>query len=555
MLQLCSGRYEREGADRRWVAAGTDLEVHALYDGDELVAWETVLTIEGDYGLLRPPRDRLPRRAHAAHARRTNVRGGRARRPAASRSSSSRPASTTTGCRPATATRPTSPAPSACRTDAQASWWGGRGIGTVPHGLIAACGGDTVEAARRFADRYYPDVNVVAAGRLGQRLRRHLAGLRPRPGRAAVGRAARHGRDDGRPLALGRRWDASGPTASRRELVRAVRARARRRGLHARADRRQRRLRRRAHPRASRRPACPADAYGVGSSLLRGNTDFTADVVMRRRPAVRQGRPGAIAQPAPRARRREARPRAGPRPVMERARPRRAIIVVDMLNGFCRRGKLRSPRSSSVVAGACATTSRARRDRRAAHLPRRHPSPRRSRVRRCSRRTAWRARARTRSSPSCGSSPERGTGAAQAHASRASTAPSWRAILARLRPDVVEVVGVCTDICVLHTVADLRDRGLRGASCTRTSWRPTTRRATTASESTASRSPTSGTCWAPAWSPRASRAPPRQGARLVWPLDEVDEVLRRLAHRRRGVDARGVLAHWALAWSPFCSAK
>ena len=42
-------------------------------------------------------------------------------------------------------------------TDAQASWWGGKGIGTVPHGLIAACGGDTVEAARRFADMYYPE--------------------------------------------------------------------------------------------------------------------------------------------------------------------------------------------------------------------------------------------------------------------------------------------------------------------------------------------------------------------------------------------------------------
>jgi nicotinamidase/pyrazinamidase len=31
-------------------------------------------------------------------------------------------------------------------------------------------------------------------------------------------------------------------------------------------------------------------------------------------------------------------------------------------------------------------------------------------------------------------------------------------LLERLRPDVVEVVGVCTDICVLHTVADLRNR-------------------------------------------------------------------------------------------------
>ena len=29
-------------------------------------------------------------------------------------------------------------------TDAQASWWGSEGIGTVPHALIAAYGGDTV---------------------------------------------------------------------------------------------------------------------------------------------------------------------------------------------------------------------------------------------------------------------------------------------------------------------------------------------------------------------------------------------------------------------------
>ncbi len=32
-------------------------------------------------------------------------------------------------------------------------------------------------------------------------------------------------------------------------------------------------------------------------------------------------------------------------------------------------------------------------------------------------------------------------------------------VLGRLSPDVVEVMGVCTDICVLHTVAGLRARG------------------------------------------------------------------------------------------------
>ena len=34
-------------------------------------------------------------------------------------------------------------------------------------------------------------------------------------------------------------------------------------------------------------------------------------------------------------------------------------------------------------------------------------------------------------------------------------------VLRRLRPDAVEVVGVCTDICVMHTVADLRNRDYR----------------------------------------------------------------------------------------------
>ena len=46
-------------------------------------------------------------------------------------------------------------------TDAQASWWGGRGIGTVPHGLIAAYGGDTVKAAVKFAERFHSDMNIT----------------------------------------------------------------------------------------------------------------------------------------------------------------------------------------------------------------------------------------------------------------------------------------------------------------------------------------------------------------------------------------------------------
>src|SRR5262249_21122991 len=46
-------------------------------------------------------------------------------------------------------------------TDAQSSWWGGRGIGTVPHALIACHDGSTVEAAERFAASAPADMNVV----------------------------------------------------------------------------------------------------------------------------------------------------------------------------------------------------------------------------------------------------------------------------------------------------------------------------------------------------------------------------------------------------------
>ena len=47
-------------------------------------------------------------------------------------------------------------------TDAQASWWGSRGIGTVPHALIAAFGGDTVAATMAFAEHMPADVKVVS---------------------------------------------------------------------------------------------------------------------------------------------------------------------------------------------------------------------------------------------------------------------------------------------------------------------------------------------------------------------------------------------------------
>ena len=48
VLKLCAGRATPDG----WRDGWDDLVVHALHDGDEIAPWETVMTIEGDYALF-----------------------------------------------------------------------------------------------------------------------------------------------------------------------------------------------------------------------------------------------------------------------------------------------------------------------------------------------------------------------------------------------------------------------------------------------------------------------------------------------------------------------
>ena len=174
-------------------------------------------------------------------------------------------------------------------TDAQASWWGGRGAGTVPHGLIAAYGGDTVLAAQRFAATY-PELDIVVlvdfendsvrtAVEVAHGLGTRLWGVRLDTSGTMVDRAL---------------WDEMGrfdPRGVNPQLVCEGARGARPRGLPGRADRRLGRLLARTRSARSRRPGCPVDAYGVGSSLIRGENDFTADVVRSDGvPAAKAGR-------------------------------------------------------------------------------------------------------------------------------------------------------------------------------------------------------------------------------------------------------------------------
>jgi nicotinate phosphoribosyltransferase len=163
-------------------------------------------------------------------------------------------------------------------TDAQASWWGGRGIGTVPHALIAAYGGSTVDAARAFARRFAHQMNVTVlvdfendsvrtALEVAEALGDDLWGVRLDTSERLVDRAL---------------WDEMGdfrPTGVNEVLVHRVRE-----ALDAAGHERVRIVASGGFDaeriRSFEAQNVPVDAYGVGSSLLRGQNDFTADIVL-----------------------------------------------------------------------------------------------------------------------------------------------------------------------------------------------------------------------------------------------------------------------------------
>ena len=184
-------------------------------------------------------------------------------------------------------------------TDAQASWWGGAAIGTVPHGadrrLRRRHGRGRRGVRRPLRGRDERD----RAGRLRERL-----GARRRsrwPTRSATGSGA-CGSTPPSASWTARCWDEMGdfkPDRRERRACRAGSRRARRRRHERVRIVGLRRLRRRRIREFEAARASPVDSYGVGSSLLRGPNDFTADVVrLEGRPCAKVG-PRVPPQPAP----------------------------------------------------------------------------------------------------------------------------------------------------------------------------------------------------------------------------------------------------------------
>jgi nicotinate phosphoribosyltransferase len=285
IVRECAGRRLPGGG---WEPGWDQLEVRALYEGDTIAPRETVMTIEGDYALFA----HLETVYLGSLARRTLVMrnvhevveaaNGKqifyfpARHDHWLVQTGDGWAAHVSGA-------------IGVSTDAQASWWGGRGMGTVPHGLIAAYGGDTVLAARKFADRYadqmavtvlvdFDNDSVGTALAVAEELGARLWGVRLDTSDTVVDRAL---------------WEEMGdfrPTGVNEQLVRKVRGALDDAG----------------HPgvrivvsggftaqriREFEAHGVPVDAYGVGSSLIRGANDFTADVVMvDGRPVAKVGR-------------------------------------------------------------------------------------------------------------------------------------------------------------------------------------------------------------------------------------------------------------------------
>ena len=272
VLRLCSGRTGRDG----WRDGWDELTVHALHEGDEISPYETVMTIEGDYTLFA----QLETVYLGCLARRTlimrNVR--EVVEAAGDKQILYFPArhdhwlvQTGDGWAAHVA------GAIGVSTDAQASWWGGRGMGTVPHALIAAYGGDTVAAADAFARRFADEMNVVVlvdfdndsvrtslevADALGER----LWGVRLDTAATLVDRALWHEMGDFQPTGVNPvlvarvREALDGAGHAHVKIVVSG-------GFDAERIRHFESI------------GAPVDAYGVGSSLIRGENDFTADVV------------------------------------------------------------------------------------------------------------------------------------------------------------------------------------------------------------------------------------------------------------------------------------
>lgn len=276
-----------EELDALWEDGFDGLRIEALHDGDRIEPWETVMHITGDASLFA----HLETIYLGVLARRTRVATNVKRVVDAANGKTvlyfparfdhwavqggDGYAAQVGGAH-------------GVSTDAQGEWWGGKGAGTVPHALIAAVGGNTVEAVRIFGDAY-PDVNLVAlvdfdndcigtALKCARALGNRLWAVRLDTSEMLVDRS------------LLPHMGAFKPTGVTPELTFMTREALDREGFDhikiiASGGFNPEKIE------AFEKRGAPVDAYGVGSFFLSGSYEYTADVVKADgKPCAKAGR-------------------------------------------------------------------------------------------------------------------------------------------------------------------------------------------------------------------------------------------------------------------------
>jgi nicotinate phosphoribosyltransferase len=280
ILKLCSDDWD-------------GLTVHALHDGDRVEPWETAMTIEGDYTLFA----HLETVYLGVLTRRTLITTNTVR---VLEAANGKPiifmparhdhhrVQTGDGYAAYVAGAMIG-AEVGVTSDAQASWWGGRGVGTVPHALIASYGGNTVLAATKFAEWASEDMNIVVlvdfendsvrtALQVARALGPRLWGVRLDTSGQLVDRSLWNEMGDFDPRGVNERLVRKVRDALDTDGFEQVRIVASGGFTVDKIEEFERR-------------GVPVDAYGVGSSLIRGQNDFTGDIVMTDgRPSAKVGR-------------------------------------------------------------------------------------------------------------------------------------------------------------------------------------------------------------------------------------------------------------------------
>jgi nicotinate phosphoribosyltransferase len=264
------------------------LDVHALYEGDRIEPWDTVLLVEGEYAnfahLETLVLGTLGRRTRICSNVRTLV---DAARPKAIYFFGAR--SDHAALQPGDGFSAMVGGAASVSTDAQGRFLGKPGVGTIPHALIAAYGGDTVAATLAVAAVTPPEVPLIAlvdyendsvktSLAVARALEGRLWGVRLDTAEYMVDRSVV-------PLMGSFR-----PTGVNAALVWAVRNALDAEGfgdvkIVASGGFDVPRIR------AFEEDGVPVDAYGVGASIMEGRWDFTADVVrLDGQPQAKAGR-------------------------------------------------------------------------------------------------------------------------------------------------------------------------------------------------------------------------------------------------------------------------